>query len=756
MNDIEKVLACMAQIPCTSCDYEQWLAVGMALKDAGGAVHDWDSWSSGDTRHRKGECERKWRGFNGGGGTRVGVGSIVQLCRDMGGNPPAERQRTEDLGIDWDDWIGRDGTTNPSDDFKVVSDWTPDLPVKVNPQSHTQQLSAYLSAIYHSEDIVGYVTEAWQTEPDQDGKRKWMPKKGCYSQTAGELIEQLSTARDLGEVIGDWEPDAGAWIRFNPLDGQGVADTNVKAFRFALVESDDCPVERQNAIIRELQLPVAALVHSGGKSLHAIVRIDAHDYKEFQTRVDMLYSICAKNGLPVDRKNRNPSRLSRLPGATRNGIVQHLVDTNIGMPSWADWADWIQAQNDDLPDVECAASFIESPPALSPPLIDGILRQGHKMLLAGPSKAGKSFLLLQLAVAIAEGRRWLGRQCTPGRVLYVNLELDRATLYNRLKDVYAASGTPPLGVDGIDAWNLRGKATPMTDLAPRLIRRALKKRAAGLPYTAVIIDPIYKVITGDENAADQMAKFCNQFDRVCHELGAAVIYCHHHSKGAQGAKAAHDRASGSGVFARDPDALLDMIELEMDDFRARQVTNRWRCAALASLLDEKLTDWRDDCPQDEAIVDDRILAYAVKEIGPTDPGRVWAAATDSAESTTAWRIEGILREFRTPPPIRLFFRYPCHYEDSDGILADAKAEGELPSKVDRAKRDAEKVNQDMERLESTVSFMEQDGERPSILDVATELGCTDRNVRVQVAKFAKLGGPVRIANGKLYIKTKGE
>ncbi|WP_346352748.1 AAA family ATPase [Faecalibacterium taiwanense] len=75
-----------------------------------------------------------------------------------------------------------------------------------------------------------------------------------------------------------------------------------------------------------------------------------------------------------------------------------------------------------------------------------------------------------------------------------------------------------------------------------------------------MLDPIYKVITGDENSADQMAKFCNQFDLVCRELDCAVIYCHHHSKGAQGGKRSMDRASGSGVFARDPDAMLDMTE----------------------------------------------------------------------------------------------------------------------------------------------------------------------------------------------------
>ena len=137
-----------------------------------------------------------------------------------------------------------------------------------------------------------------------------------------------------------------------------------------------------------------------------------------------------------------------------------------------------------------------------------------------------------------------------------SLELDRPSCLHRFKDVYAALGRTPQNLDKIDVWNLRGRSVPMDKLAPKLIRRAKKK-----DYIAIVIDPIYKVITGDENSADQMANFCNQFDKVCTELGCAVIYCHHHSKGAQGGKRSMDRASGSGVFARDPDALLDMIEL---------------------------------------------------------------------------------------------------------------------------------------------------------------------------------------------------
>ena len=98
----------------------------------------------------------------------------------------------------------------------------------------------------------------------------------------------------------------------------------------------------------------------------------------------------------------------------------------------------------------------------------------------------------------------------------------------------------------------------MDKLAPTIVRRCQNEG-----FSAVIVDPIYKVITGDENAASDMAYFGNQFDLICKGLGCSVIYCHHHSKGAQGAKKAIDRGSGSGVFARDADAIIDMTQIEM-------------------------------------------------------------------------------------------------------------------------------------------------------------------------------------------------
>ena len=544
-------------------DYQEWVNVGMALKDAGYSASDWDSWSKADHRYHNGECFRKWESFRG-SSKPVTIGTIVQMAKEHGWEP--EHNEYE---IGWNDYIGG------KDDLVVVNTaWLEGKeitePVNWNP---VNELVKYLEILFDSTENVGYVTETWE----KDGK--YLPTKGNWDRTAGDLIQALNKCSgDIGSVLGDYKEEAGAWIRFNPLDGNGVKNDNVTEFRYALVESDSEDIDKQNAILRELELPIATLVHSGKKSLHAVVRIDAGNYEEYRKRVDYLYDVCKKNGLKVDTQNKNPSRLSRMPGITRNGRKQFLIDTNIGKESWAEWKEWIEGINDDLPDPESLEAEWDNLPELSNPLIDGVLRQGHKMLIAGPSKAGKSFALIEMTIAIAEGRKWLNWQCTKGRILYVNLELDRASCLHRFKDVYTALGWNANHLGNIDIWNLRGKSVPMDKLAPKLIRRAAKK-----DYIAIIIDPIYKVITGDENSADQMAHFCNQFDKVCTELGCAVIYCHHHSKGGQGTKKSMDRASGSGVFARDPDALLDLIELEVNDDLIKQETNKAQCDVYINL-----------------------------------------------------------------------------------------------------------------------------------------------------------------------------
>jgi hypothetical protein len=719
--------ACLAQIRPGALEYDEWLAVGMAAKDAGLLFAEWDAWSRGDKRYKPKEMQAKWNSFRGNSTHAVGVGSLVKLCRDQGGRidtaPAIEHGGRE---LDWNDTIGGHEAERPA--LQVVrQEWLEDQALPTEPNGTWDgraDFAEYLRVLFSSDERVGIVAEAWE-QNTPDGSKRWLPKKGVSDRTAGELLETLAAANDLGEVIGDWPKAVGAWIRFNPLDGKGVSDENVTAMRFALVESDDISVERQYAIYRQLELPIAALVHSGGKSLHAIVRIEAPDFKEYQKRVDFLYDVCKKNGLVIDRKNRNPSRLSRLPGVTRDGRKQWLVATNIGKQTWAEWSDWIAAVNDDLPEIETLADYIANPPPLGEPLISDLLRCAHKMMLTGAANSGKSFLLLNLAISIAEGRDWLGFKCKKGRVLYVNLELDRASAINRLAMVYQAMGIPPDNAAEIDVWNLRGRSMPMTELAPRLIRRALKRK-----YAAVIIDPIYKVLCGDENAADQMAKFCNLFDRVCLDLGAATIHCHHHSKGEQGQKNAADRSSGSGVFKRDPDALLDMIELVIPDALRKQISNRWECDAMALAFDTARPDWREKCPQDDTVVAAKLARWAEAEgMGEIMRPPRSAAARD-AEETIALRIEcGTCREFRRFKPRNVFFKYPLHHLDTWGLLDDARAEGEEPQRRNPKEAGQAKADRTNAETRNAVDACRDAAGNVFLAGVVEYLGLSERGVR---------------------------
>lgn len=716
---------CLKYINPAELDYQTWLAVGMALKRAGSSVYVWDSWSRADSRYHAGECEKKWESFTD-IPNPITAGTLVQLAKERGMTFCGESR-----ALDWNDEISFENNA-PRDEGVVVnkqwiegreiaapSDWKPH-----------REIIRYLEALFEQDENVGYVMQSWE----KDGK--FLPaNKGSYDRTAGQLIELLSKCGgDIGSVLGDYNANAGAWIRFNPLDGKGVRNENVTEFRYALVESDSVDIEKQNAIIRELELPVAVLVYSGKKSLHAIVRIDAGNYDEYRKRVDFLYNICRKNGLEPDTQNRNPSRLSRIPGVQRGENRQFIVDTNIGKASWNEWREWIESANDDLPDFENAADFWDNLPELAPPLIDGILRQGHKMLIAGPSKAGKSYALIELCAAIAEGKKWLGRQCAQGRVLYVNLELDTASCEHRFADIYRALGLAPENIANIDIWNLRGKSVPMDKLAPKLIRRAAKRN-----YLAIIIDPIYKVITGDENSADQMAHFCNQFDKVCTELGCAVIYCHHHSKGAQGAKRSMDRASGSGVFARDPDALLDLIELDLTEALLKEEKNRAVCGACYDLLEKngKNTDFsQDDMVTAKAMREHVRNAFCGDDLRKVE--EYLAGVEKSVMSRSAWRIDGTLREFPKFAPINVWFDYPIHRIDRSGVLNDADADTEKApwQRASDKRKQSAKETRDKNRVkfENALTLANM-GEPPTADMLADYLDMNNRTVRDWIKRY---------------------
>jgi archaellum biogenesis ATPase FlaH len=212
-----------------------------------------------------------------------------------------------------------------------------------------------------------------------------------------------------------------------------------------------------------------------------------------------------------------------------------------------------------LPPVIPVASII-NPPPLKSPIIAGYLREGEAMLLSGSPKAGKSFLICQLALAVASGTDWVGQKCKKKKVLYIDAELQREVAQNRMHDIWRKCDTViPVYPDNLDLVSTKSDSVTLSDIADDIEHNAGK-------YDLVIIDPLYMFINSDQNDNTQMKKEMDQIKRI-YATGASVIVNHHMTKGMQNGKMSIDRASGAGVISRFFDSILtlNLLQPEQED-----------------------------------------------------------------------------------------------------------------------------------------------------------------------------------------------
>jgi RecA-family ATPase len=368
----------------------------------------------------------------------------------------------------------------------------------------------------------------------------------------------------------------GLFVRINPMCQHGSRNEEVTAHRHVLVEFDcdhkGCPIpkEAQHAAIVASRLPVSVLIDSGNKSLHAWVRVDARDDAEYRRRVAVIWEHFETLQLPLDRQNRNPSRLSRCPDGWRTvdgePRQQRLLATGLGVKDWEAWETSREA--DGLPEIVPGNEFMAAPSPEPPQLIEGVLHQGSKMVLGGASKSRKSWSLIDLMLAVSTGGPWWGFPTIRGRVLYINFELPDFAFHYRLNAIAAAKGISDFA--GFDLWNLRGYATDLSDLIPKILLRIRDNS-----YALIVLDPIYKGLgKRDENKAGDIASLCNEIEQLAVRSDAAVVFGAHYSKGNQAGKDAIDRIGGSGVFARDPDVILTMTPHEERDAYVVDLTLR--------------------------------------------------------------------------------------------------------------------------------------------------------------------------------------
>jgi hypothetical protein len=179
------------------------------------------------------------------------------------------------------------------------------------PKPMEQSAIAFLETVFRQGEFVG-ISEAIERR-DNDGIS--VGPNGGWVRTIETWIADIRH-RGMDAVF---KSTNGLFVRVNPLrDANGKTDKDVAAFRYALVESDEGTKEEQLAAFHAIGLPISVITDSGNRSLHALVNVDAPDESAYRERFEILHAFCTEAlGLKVDRKNKNPSRFTRMPGARR-------------------------------------------------------------------------------------------------------------------------------------------------------------------------------------------------------------------------------------------------------------------------------------------------------------------------------------------------------------------------------------------------------------------------------------------------------
>ena len=256
-------------------------------------------------------------------------------------------------------------------------------------------------------------------------------------------------SRDIIKTVAEWgatyyanqgefgQPE-GIWYCVNPLiDDEKRGNDRVAAFNRCLLESDpnkDAPEEEKLRVKEEAYhyfltcgLPIEAIYDSGGKSVHAVVKIDAENAAEFKERVERAYQY-AKHLPGLDKGRKASAQLSRLPGAFRSGIKQTMRYWSTGPKSWLEFEESQQpvkkAVKGILGSVCSIKDFRTAKVPPKPKVIGDWFEEGDIGYIFAPRGVGKTWLAFDMANSAAAGKAF-GPWSTHGlrSVLYVDGEV---------------------------------------------------------------------------------------------------------------------------------------------------------------------------------------------------------------------------------------------------------------------------------------------------------------------------------------------
>jgi RecA-family ATPase len=377
---------------------------------------------------------------------------------------------------------------------------------------------------FKDEDVICITNEAGQTE---DGK--WFPASKGLFLTRAEWITKFFGPGAVG--AGKFAAsESGAWIRINPFTPDDFTGTDgaVSAYRHVLVEFDKKPKDEQVAIFQQSNLPISLLVDSGGKSVHAWVRVDAETKEQWEERRNTVYDYLADH--EPDPQNKNPSRWSRLGGVMRGENEQKIVAFKVGASDWDEFMVWREGQ--DFPE-EVTTDVLENYDVLNDPnTVIGHgrwLQKGGSLLITAQSGIGKSSFAMQMAMSWACGRELFGIPAKqPLKMGVLQAEGDVGDMAQSFQGVMSGmrlnNDEKAMVRQNLHFFNESSKrGNDIIQLARKIIVRH--------KLDVIVLDPLMAYIGGNINDNVDVTNFCRGLlEPMLKETGCIAILIHHEGK----------------------------------------------------------------------------------------------------------------------------------------------------------------------------------------------------------------------------------
>lgn len=237
-------------------------------------------------------------------------------------------------------------------------------------------------------------------------------------------------------------------------------------------------------------------------------------------------------------------------------------------------------------------------------LIDQILPQGF-FFLAGKPKMRKSFMALQMSLAIVSGGKFLNYQVQqPGRVLYISLEDNARRIRKRMLNMGVTSEWKGLELLEIEERWKRLNQGGLDDLLKRLKSKK---------YTLCVMDTYAKsLLLKDNNDAVEATKFLSPLYEMTRGGGFSFCFIDHHRKNNQFSGDIIDDISGSGAKGGVADTVWGLVGERGKVAASLKIASRdTEIDCIDLIFDAERTMW---IPQEQEIVKPgtvqaKILAY---------------------------------------------------------------------------------------------------------------------------------------------------